>query len=670
MYRVEPVGALGPLVRDRGAEVLRAALPVSRVSWAMIGLAVAALAATGCRPAKGGPATANDPAAAISDGASPPLSAQVGPEAAAPEDDELSEAGDDFAALAYALHGLDEHGHPAQDDEHDHEGDDHEGEDHEGDDQTPSTWNPPTAPAKSPLADLSADEIKRRLKDDPASLGSISIGATNRGALFNGVQVPAGDHWTMTDPGNAYGTAESVEQLLACIEAVNEKHPKTQKMIIGHFSARRGGRLKPHKSHQAGRDVDVSYYYVGDRAWYARADAKNLDRARTWTFVKALLTKADVEMILIDTSIQRLLRDYAIAAGEERQFVDRVFQVSGRRTTSAGHPHPGFAPIRHAPGHATHIHVRFRSPVAVASGQVAAAYLPRPKEPTRERGSAKHGVAHHDDKPGTGKNGGPAKSKPSGKGAPPKEPKEDEPRYVMHRARSGDTLDALARRYGTTVQAIREANGLKGNALKMKHTYKIRSRSPRAARDPQARRPSARADAAGERRLCGASSPDETPRRRGRRARLERVLPGLAGADRGARDPRRARERLRVRRARLRADATRERRGPLVAGLARRRAPSRRRGEGPARARSHRVDAAPSVRSRAVDPRRLPGSPAADRSWTDDLAADDRRDDDRGARAHGEGARPRDRHGLGVPGRGPREARARRLLDRDHPRAR
>ena len=30
-----------------------------------------------------------------------------------------------------------------------------------------------------------------------------------------------------------------------------------------------------------------------------------------------------------------------------------------------------------------------------------------------------------------------------------------------------------ARKYGTTVAAIREANALRGNAIKMKHTYRI-----------------------------------------------------------------------------------------------------------------------------------------------------------------------------------------------------
>lgn len=360
---------------------------------------------------------------------------------------------DDFAALAYALHGMEAPGEEKPRSVH---GEQHGPEEHESDDiETPAHWSPPGSTVKSPIADLGADEIRRRLKDDPSSLGSLSLGLPNRGALFNGMQMPLGDRWMLADPPNAYGTKEAIDQLIACIDAVHERYPKSPKLIIGDWSAKRGGRLSPHKSHQSGRDVDVSYYYTTKVGWYAHANAKNLDRPRTWAFVKALLTKADVEMILIDTSIQRLLRDHALAAGEDRAFVDRVFQIAGEKN--------GFAPIRHAAGHATHIHIRFRSPEAVASGKIAEAFLPRPAGP-RDRGAAKRGVAQAGGDKG-GKN-------PKAKSGPTPAPK-DETTYVNHRARSGDTLDSLARRYGTTVAAIRAANGLKNNDLKQKKTYRI-----------------------------------------------------------------------------------------------------------------------------------------------------------------------------------------------------
>ncbi|MFO0548935.1 MAG: penicillin-insensitive murein endopeptidase [Polyangiaceae bacterium] len=337
-----------------------------------------------------------------------------------------------------------------------------EGEDLDDDDDTDKDFmacldrgpgSPPHCPQftwKSPIEGLSGAEIEKKVKNDLASIGPISVGAPNRGRLFNGVQMPKGDHWTMTDPGNAWGTQETVDSITHAIDKVFAKFPDSHKVIIGHISAKGGGHLKPHKSHQAGRDVDLSYFYNDNKGWYTVATDKNLDRERTWTFVKAFIEDPNTEMILIDTSVQKLLYAYAKDAGEDQAFLDKVFQVSGKSNQPL---------IRHVKGHATHIHVRFFSPEAQASGRLAQAYLPKPPPPPKEKSSGKKGAA-------------------AGK---------DEDDYVYHRARSGDTLDSLARRYGVSVQAIKEANGLKSNDLKQKKTYRIPkpdhpSSSPKSAK--------------------------------------------------------------------------------------------------------------------------------------------------------------------------------------------
>lgn len=319
----------------------------------------------------------------------------------------------------------------------------------------------PLASARSPLQDLSESEIRRRLRDDPASLGPLSVGAASRGRLMNGVRMPEGERWTLTDPSHAWGTPETVESLIRAIDRVHAVHPDTRPLVVGHLSAKGGGRLRPHKSHQSGRDVDLGYYYADpSKGWYAVANAKNLDRARTWTLVKALLESGTVEMILIDTSLQKLLRDHALSSGDDRAFVDEVFQISGKSR---------FPLIRHAKGHATHLHVRFFSPIAQASAKIASPFLPKPP-PVAEELAASQGKSH---KPGV---------KPGQPGSEP--PKAS---YILHRARSGDTLDSLARRYGTTVEAIKQANGLSKNAIKQKHVYKIPKPASKADAKPAGR---------------------------------------------------------------------------------------------------------------------------------------------------------------------------------------
>ena len=165
------------------------------------------------------------------------------------------------------------------------------------------------------------------------------------------------------DPRPRLGNARNGRYLAHCLGKVSEQFPGAPKMYIGHISARRGGHLSPHVSHQAGRDVDISYYYLpGQSHWYAVARANNLDRERTWAFVKALITDTDIELILMDRAVQRLRA--------------RATPCSAAKTapgsTSSSTAAASLPPlIRHAKGHATHLHVRFYNPLAQETGRRA-----------------------------------------------------------------------------------------------------------------------------------------------------------------------------------------------------------------------------------------------------------------------------------------------------------
>lgn len=282
---------------------------------------------------------------------------------------------------------------------------------------------PPHAPhaADAPLP--SSSDIAKRLRSNAQDLGTMSIGRPNSGALFNAVRMRDSAHWKIVDPGAAWGTAETITYLRRAIDAVHEQYPDTEKMRVGHLSSRRGGPLDPHRSHQSGRDVDVSYYYDSPEfRWYRRANAENLDRIRTWAFVRALITETDVEMIFINTSVQRLLKEHALDLGEDPQWLDSIFQVDSREPAPL---------IRHVAGHDTHIHVRFYNPRAQELGRRAYPHL----------------VAHKHIKPRS--------------------------YNVNYTVKRGDTLTGLAARFGTTVKAIKEANRIRGSKILAKRTYVI-----------------------------------------------------------------------------------------------------------------------------------------------------------------------------------------------------
>lgn len=216
-----------------------------------------------------------------------------------------------------------------------------------------------------PLAALDDNEIEQMVLHDPGALGSMSWGLPNGGALFNGVQLPDSPFWKLADPEHAWGTRESIDFVSHAISRVNQDFPNTPPLYVGDFSARSGGKLRPHQSHQSGRDVDLGFYYTTGVAWYKRATARNLDRARTWALLETLLTEARVEYVFVDRSIQPLLREYALAQGEDPQWLARVFEGPTNRD----------AIVRHRWGHATHMHVRFENPTAELTARRSYALL-------------------------------------------------------------------------------------------------------------------------------------------------------------------------------------------------------------------------------------------------------------------------------------------------------
>ena len=267
--------------------------------------------------------------------------------------------------------------------------------------------------------DGDATTLRVTAERDPRALGPLSIGTPDAGLLLNPMLFPAGPFWTLREPEEAWATDETVDFIVNAIEAVEARYPGSPRLVIGDLSRSKGGRIDRHRSHQAGRDADLGFYYrLGEAPTFRAARPKDLDAPRTWAFVRALVTETDVDRIFIDRSLIRVLYDQAVAEGEDRAWLADIFG----RTSDKGI-------IQHERRHKDHLHVRFYNRRAQEHGRIVYPVLVE-----------------------------------SGMAPPPS---------VRHRVRSGETLGSIARRYGTSVTAIRNANGLPGTRVRAGRSYSI-----------------------------------------------------------------------------------------------------------------------------------------------------------------------------------------------------
>jgi murein endopeptidase len=268
-------------------------------------------------------------------------------------------------------------------------------------------------------ADLSDEQLKELWAKHPEQLGSVSVGFTESGSQLNAVQFPReGGNWLVVNPDEAWGARETIESLMAAARQVDARLPGGPPLRVNDISKKDGGWLRPHRSHQSGRDVDLGLFYP-EHAKCSRAREKCMDVARNWALVRALVTTGDVQMLLVDKRIQAALYEHALSIGEDKAWLDSLFHG----------PEPL---LKHARRHRDHFHVRY--------------YAPRSQE--------------------------------LGRRVQPLLAMRPEHNLMLHCIRSGDSLGKIAAKYGTTVNALKKANGMKNTFLRAGRTLRIPLRGP------------------------------------------------------------------------------------------------------------------------------------------------------------------------------------------------
>lgn len=194
-------------------------------------------------------------------------------------------------------------------------------------------------------------------------LAGQSVGRPQKGRLKNATRLPQSRAYYRRRLKRTWGTNYVVHHIRRAAELVAKRQPRAHRLAIGDISARKGGPISQHVSHQSGRDVDLGFYFSKRPAGYpktfVKATAKNLNFDANWTLLTSLAaTKGGdggVEAMYISYDVQKILYKAAKARGVSKKTLSRVLQYPRGRDALAGI-------VRHEPGHDDHVHVRFSCP--------------------------------------------------------------------------------------------------------------------------------------------------------------------------------------------------------------------------------------------------------------------------------------------------------------------
>jgi penicillin-insensitive murein endopeptidase len=213
-----------------------------------------------------------------------------------------------------------------------------------------------------------------------------SIGFPNRGSLAGGVELKP-SHTIVTHGAHVWGLPALIAMIEYAASRVAGAHEGAV-LVVGDLSARDGGPIKGHDSHESGRDVDLSFYllrgdddYLAEEHLVIEPDGRarknkgvRFDDARNWLLVEALLAfdGATVQQIFVANHLRKRLLAEGRRSGAAKATMLRAASV--------------MCQPKKAQPHDDHFHVRIRCPkgnrkcVHGPASKWASKVAPRPKK--------------------------------------------------------------------------------------------------------------------------------------------------------------------------------------------------------------------------------------------------------------------------------------------------
>ncbi|HEY0137109.1 MAG TPA: penicillin-insensitive murein endopeptidase [Nannocystis sp.] len=200
---------------------------------------------------------------------------------------------------------------------------------------------------------LSGTGLAAKLQQLRVPSGGISIGKPSRGRLVRGVPLPERpDLYVRRKPDESYGSSHAIAELMAAIATFRHQTGFGRSIVIGGISRARGGRFRPHKSHQSGRDIDIRMPLTAAAEGKRHITANDIDWKATWQLMRTFIDRGQIEYIFLDFGLQKRIYKVAREQGATKEQLEHWLQWPVRK--------PKHQIIRHVEGHKVHFHVRVR----------------------------------------------------------------------------------------------------------------------------------------------------------------------------------------------------------------------------------------------------------------------------------------------------------------------
>lgn len=182
-------------------------------------------------------------------------------------------------------------------------------------------------------------------------LGAVGIGPPQAGRVINGVQLPKHDAYELKLPPTAFGTTHAVAHVVKAMDEFRTRSTYRVPLMMGSMSAKHGGPIAGHKSHQSGRDLDIRLPLLEKLPQTVAVKPGRVDWLALWHLIEAFDATGAVVIIFLDYEMQELLFKAAAKAGISEERRGELLQYPHGNKANLGL-------VRHSPGHVAHIHIR------------------------------------------------------------------------------------------------------------------------------------------------------------------------------------------------------------------------------------------------------------------------------------------------------------------------